>query len=90
MLDNAYFQCKVMSKIEKMGLFLVEKIVNKKCPFRAQANTLSLCQSAIDCPNFLRNKESTNFYMGFLKKNFSRRSEKVDFLKNDVFCRTCI
>ena len=44
--------------------------------------------SARECPNFLKNWESTNFDMGFQKKNISSRSEKVDFLKNDVFSRT--
>jgi hypothetical protein len=54
-------------------------ISSNKLPNRPQALTLRLCQSARECPNFLKKWESTNFDMGFQKKNISSRSEKVDF-----------
>jgi hypothetical protein len=69
MLNDVHFKFEFWFKIEKMGLFLVKGRQLKKCQFRAQTLNLYLCQSASECPNFLKNWEPT-FDMSFEKKPF--------------------
>jgi hypothetical protein len=64
-----------MSKTEKVHFFVLYP-------------SLNLCQSARECPNFLKIWQLTNFDMGFQKINIRSRNKIVDFFERSVFSRT--
>ena len=60
-----------------MELFLVKKGPTlKKCKNEPHTLSSNHCQSARECPNILKNWQTTNFYMGF-QKNDTRISDRV-------------
>jgi hypothetical protein len=68
MLNNVHFKSKFWFKIEKMGLFLVKKVVNKRVPISSSNSYFKPMPISEGMPNFLKNWESTKFDMGFQKK----------------------
>jgi hypothetical protein len=71
-------------KIEEIGPFLGQSL--KKCIYVDHRLSLALCQSGRECPKILKIWQTTNFDMGFQKKDIRSRSEKVD-ISNRRFSR---